>query len=60
MFQSDLVLLLTQWKNYGDEIILAGDFNENVYLGPVATALLTNELRMREVCCETTPGSFCL
>jgi hypothetical protein len=39
MFKSDLLSLLRRWKAAGDEILLMGDFNENVYTGNFAIAL---------------------
>ena len=36
MFQADLLRLIRSWKTAGDEIILMGDFNENVYKGNLA------------------------
>jgi hypothetical protein len=54
MFRHDLVELLLQWKRGGDEIILAGDFNENVYHGPLSVLLEADDLRMREICHKVT------
>jgi hypothetical protein len=54
MFQSDLLSLLCMWKATGDEILLLGDFNENVYTGHMASALSGEYLRMKEVCHQTT------
>ncbi len=31
MFKSDLLSLLRRWKVAGDEILLMGGFNENIY-----------------------------
>jgi hypothetical protein len=50
MFQSDLLSLLSVWKAAGDEILLLGDFNEDVYTGRMASALSSKFLRMKEVC----------
>ena len=36
MFKVDLCILLQQWKANGDEIILFGDFNEDIYLGELS------------------------
>jgi hypothetical protein len=33
MFKSDLLSLLRRWKAAGDEILLMGDFNKNIYIG---------------------------
>jgi hypothetical protein len=38
------------WKGAGDEILLLGDFNEDVYTGQMALALSGKFLRMKEVC----------
>ena len=54
MFCLDLVDLLRLWKRGGNEIILFGDFNEDVYHGPLSTLLATDDLRMREVCHKVT------
>jgi hypothetical protein len=39
MFKSDLLSLLRRWKAAGDEILLMGDFKENVYTSNFAIAL---------------------
>jgi hypothetical protein len=54
MFQADLLLLIRSWKTAGDEIILMGDFNENVYDGDLAQNLLHDDIRMSELCQHTT------
>jgi len=54
MFLSDLISLLRRWKAAGDEILLLGDFNENVYTGNIAKALTGDELRMTEMCKQAT------
>jgi hypothetical protein len=54
MFKSDLLSLLRRWKDSGDETLLIGDFNENVYSGALATALAGDDLRMSELCYHTT------
>ncbi len=54
MFHHNLISLLWQWKGDGDEIMLLGDFNKNVYLGPIACSLSLEELRMGEICQLTT------
>jgi hypothetical protein len=38
------------WKEAGDEILLLGDFNKDVYTGQMASALSGEFLRMKEVC----------
>ena len=50
MFKSNLFSLLHCWKAAGDEILLVGDFNENVYTGLLANALAREDLRMHELC----------
>ncbi len=50
MFQLDLLSLLRIWKAAGDEILLLGDFNEDVYTGRLSLALSDGDLRMTEVC----------
>ena len=54
MFQADLLLLMRSWKTAGDEIILMGDFNENIYEGNLAQSLLQEDIRMSELCQHTT------
>jgi hypothetical protein len=54
MFHHDLISLLRQWKGAGDEIMLLGDFNENIYLVPIARSLSLEELRMGKTCQQTT------
>jgi hypothetical protein len=44
MFKSDLLSLLRRWRAAGDEILLMGDFNENVYTGNFAIALAGDEI----------------
>jgi hypothetical protein len=54
MFLVDLLSLLWRWKAAGDEILLVGDFNKNVYAGMLAEALSRDEFKMLEVCQRTT------
>jgi hypothetical protein len=54
MFAADLLSLLRRWKDAGDEIVLMCDLNENVYSGPIVSSLLSDDLRMSEVCLKTT------
>ena len=54
MFQADLLLLIRSWKTAGDEIILMGDFNENVYKGNLARSLLHKDIRMSKLCQHMT------
>jgi hypothetical protein len=50
MFQANLISFLWQWKNAGDEIVVLGDFNENVYTGELVRALAGDELCMHKLC----------
>ena len=54
MFATDLLSLLRRWKVAGDEIVLMGNLNKNVYSGPIASSLLSDDLRMLEVCLKMT------
>ncbi len=54
MIHTDLISLLRQWKDAGDEIVLLGDFNENVYSGDLAWSLSGDNLRMHELCQRIT------
>jgi hypothetical protein len=50
MFCANLISLLQQWKNAGNEIVLLGDFNKNVYTGDLARSLSGDNLRMHKLC----------
>ena len=50
MFKFDLISLLRRWTASGDEILMMGNFNENVYSGAILTALAGEDLRMTEIC----------
>jgi hypothetical protein len=54
MFKSDLLSFLWECNSAGDEVLLFGDFNENLYSGSLATRLAGEELRMVELCHRTT------
>jgi hypothetical protein len=55
MFKSDLLNLLCAWMVTGDEVLLFGDFNEDVYSGALAGDLARDEFRMTELCfCKTS------
>jgi hypothetical protein len=54
MFQYDLMSLLRQWKAAGDKILLMGNFNKNVYSGPIALALSEDKLLISKICQGTT------
>ena len=58
MFQADLLRLIRSWKTAGDEIILMGDFNENVYEGNLARNLLHEDIRMSQLCQHMTGHSY--
>jgi hypothetical protein len=53
-FHYDLVGLLTKWKNARDEIVIMGDFNEDVYNGILSAQLAWEPLCLRELCKQTT------
>jgi hypothetical protein len=50
MFRANLISLLRQWKNAGNEIVLLGDFNANAYTGNLARSLSGDDLRMHKLC----------
>ena len=50
IFFEQLVGQLLEWKEEGLEIILLGDFNEDVYEDRFATRLAEDDLRMVEQC----------
>ena len=50
IFFEQLVAQLLVWKSQGEEIILLGDFNENVYTGRIAKRLAQEDLGMSEQC----------
>jgi hypothetical protein len=54
MFKSDLLNLRRAWMVTGDKVLLFGNFNENVYSGPLAGYLARDEFRMTEICLCTT------
>jgi hypothetical protein len=54
MFKSDLLSLFCRWKASGDEIILMGNFNENIYTGVLAASLAKDELHLSKMCYRTT------
>ena len=49
-----IISRLLLWKLAGEEIILMGDFNENVYTGMYAKRLAMQDLNMTEQCRKTT------
>jgi hypothetical protein len=50
MFRTNLISLLCQWNDAGDEIVLLVDFSKNVYSGDLARSLSGEDLRMHELC----------
>jgi hypothetical protein len=58
MFRYDLMSLFHWWKAAGDKILLMGDFNKNIYSGPIALALLEDELWLSKICRRTTGEHF--
>jgi hypothetical protein len=54
MFKADLLGLLWRWKAAGDEVLLVGDFNENMYSGDLAAQLAGDNLWMTKMCLWTT------
>jgi hypothetical protein len=54
MFKVNLLGLLWRWKAAGDEVLLVGDFNGNVYSGNLAGQLAGNEFQMTKMCLRTT------
>ena len=57
-----MVTQLILWKAAGEEIILCGDFNENVYTGRFARRLAATDINMKEQCLKCTgdqlPATF--
>jgi len=62
IFYEQLVTQLLLWKASGDEIILCGDFNENVYDSRIGRRLAQPDLYMKEQCLlktgERLPNTF--
>ena len=54
MFRVDLLNLIRECRTAGEEIILIGDFNENVYDGLLSQNLLHDDIRMSELCFRIT------
>ena len=48
LFDTDLLASLRSWKEAGEEIILAGDFNDNVYTSSLARALRRDDIGLKE------------
>ncbi len=53
-FHDDLVGLLTKWKNAGDEIVIMGDFKEDVYNSILSARLASVPLCLCKLCKHTT------
>jgi len=54
MFFIQLISQLLTWKEKGYDIILVGDFNENVYSGRIARRLADDDLNLEEQCMKRT------
>ncbi len=54
MFKSDLLNLLRAWFATGNEVLLFGNFKEDVYSGQLAGDLARDEFRTTELCLRTT------
>jgi hypothetical protein len=54
MFFEQLIAQLVVWKTMGLDIILLGDFNENMYTGQIAKRLVQVDLNFSEQCLGCT------
>ena len=54
IFFDHLIADLKRWKGQGEEIILLGYFNKNVYTGRIAQRLAQDDLNMSEQCRKIT------
>jgi hypothetical protein len=54
IFFDQLIAQLVVWKATDSDIILLGDFNENVYTGRIATQLAQPDLNFNEQCHQCT------
>jgi hypothetical protein len=63
IFYEDLVAQLLVWKLVDNNIILMGDFNENVYTGRLTRRLSQVDINLPELCQHHTsipiPATFC-
>ncbi len=63
IFYEDLVAQLLVWKLVDNNIVLMGDFNENVYIGRFARCLSQIDINLTELCPHHTgipiPATFC-
>ena len=71
IFFEQLITQLLLWKAIDNNIVLLGDFNENIYTGHLATRLTADDLNFVELCRKhtgtpisptdlTTPGITCI
>ena len=54
LFYEQLINQMVEWKQGGDELVLFGEFNENMYTGRFARRLPEEDLLMTEQCLKTT------
>jgi hypothetical protein len=54
IFFEQLITQLVIWKHFDSNIILLGDFNENVYSGHIAKRLLLPDLMLTKQCLQCT------
>ena len=54
LFYEQLISQMVEWKQGDEELVLFGDFNENVYTGRFAKRLAEEDLLMTEQCLTTT------
>jgi hypothetical protein len=50
IFYEQLVSQLISWKAFDNDIVLLGDFNENVHSGRLARRLAQDDLNLTEIC----------
>ncbi len=53
-FHDDLVFLLTKWKHAGDEIVIMGDLNKDIYKGILSVHISSEPLQLCKLCLWTT------
>ncbi len=54
IFFEQLIAQLIVWKNTNSDIVLLGDFNENVYSGRFSKGLIKQDLMLSEQCLQCT------
>jgi hypothetical protein len=54
IFYEQLVSQLITWKAIDNDIVLLGDFNENIYSGHLARQLTQDDLNLTEICRQHT------